>query len=107
LPVPPVAEPVLERLRGHQGPGNVRELRNVLERAVVLSPPGALVLEPFDARGEAAPVSGLPFPASLQEVVHAAAAAMVALTGGNKSEAARRLGISRPRLQRLLDGTLD
>ena len=30
--------------------------------------------------------------------------AMLELTGGNKSEAARRLGISRPRLQRLLDG---
>jgi ActR/RegA family two-component response regulator len=32
---------------------------------------------------------------------------MVELTQGNKSEAARRLGISRPRLQRLLDGIDD
>jgi ActR/RegA family two-component response regulator len=40
-------------------------------------------------------------------VAHAAAVAMLDLTGGNKSEAARRLGISRPRLQRLLDGKLD
>jgi ActR/RegA family two-component response regulator len=29
---------------------------------------------------------------------------MLSLCNGNKSEAARRLGISRPRLQRLLDG---
>jgi ActR/RegA family two-component response regulator len=32
---------------------------------------------------------------------------MLDLTDGNKSEAARRLGISRPRLQRLLDGQVD
>jgi ActR/RegA family two-component response regulator len=30
---------------------------------------------------------------------------MLEVTSSNKSEAARRLGISRPRLQRLLDGT--
>jgi len=29
---------------------------------------------------------------------------MLEATGGNRSEAARRLGISRSRLQRLLDG---
>jgi ActR/RegA family two-component response regulator len=32
---------------------------------------------------------------------------MLAAAGGNKSEAARRLDISRPRLQRLLDGLTD
>jgi ActR/RegA family two-component response regulator len=49
----------------------------------------------------------LPFPAPLAEVVRTAAQAMLDLTGGNKSEAARRLGISRPRLQRILDGNLE
>jgi ActR/RegA family two-component response regulator len=43
----------------------------------------------------------------MHDIVRAAAMAMVELTAGNKSEAARRLGISRPRLQRLLDGKLD
>jgi hypothetical protein len=32
---------------------------------------------------------------------------MLAICGGNKSEAARRLGISRPRLVRLLAGGAD
>jgi ActR/RegA family two-component response regulator len=32
---------------------------------------------------------------------------MMERTGGNKSETARRLGISRPRLQRILDGESD
>jgi DNA-binding NtrC family response regulator len=80
----------------------------VVERAVVLSPPGTLMVEP---PGSEAPASGagqaLPFPAPLRDVVRNAARAMLDLTGGNKSEAARRLGISRPRLQRLLDGEVD
>ena len=42
-----------------------------------------------------------------REITQAAARRMLELCGGNKSEAARRLGISRPRLQRLLDATLD
>jgi len=81
---------------------------DVVERAVVLSPPGTLRIEPLEpARPQVDSGSVLPFPAPLQEVVRAAARAMLEYTGGNKSEAARRLGISRPRLQRLLDGRLD
>jgi len=45
----------------------------------------------------------LPFPADIATITRAAARAMVEFTGGNKSEAARRLDISRPRLNRLLD----
>jgi DNA-binding NtrC family response regulator len=109
LPVPELSQETRTALRAHRWPGNVRELRNVLERAVVLSPPGALRLGPLeDARGRADSSAGvLPFPATLAEVVRTAAQAMLDLTGGNKSEAARRLGISRPRLQRLLDGNLE
>ena len=75
----------------------------------MLSPPGTLKLGPLDdAGGRTANAAGvLPFPAPLAEVVRTAAQAMLDLTGGNKSEAARRLGISRPRLQRLLDGNLE
>ncbi len=109
LPVPELSGPVLAALRTHRWPGNVRELRNVLERAVVLSPPGTLALEPLDERHEplAAPGGALPFPAALDEIIRATVVATLELTGGNKSEAARRLGISRPRLQRLLEGKLD
>ncbi len=109
LPVPELSQETRTALRAHRWPGNVRELRNVLERAVVLSPPGTLKLGPLeDARGRGDGSAGvLPFPATLAEVVRTAAQAMLDLTGGNKSEAARRLGISRPRLQRLLDGNLE
>jgi DNA-binding NtrC family response regulator len=109
LPVPELSAEVLRALTAHRWPGNVRELRNALERGVVLSPPGTLSLGPLDERQEqvTAPRGALPFPARLDEVIRATVEATLELTGGNKSEAARRLGISRPRLQRLLEGKLE
>ena len=96
-------------LRLHRWPGNVRELRNAIERALVLSPPGTLRADELGlTRSEAVSGDGpIPFPADLQTLLRSAAQAMLQLTGGNKSEAARRLGTSRSRLQRLLDGVLD
>jgi DNA-binding NtrC family response regulator len=108
LPVPPLTPEVRAALRGYGWPGNVRELRNAIERAIVLSPRGTLRPEELGMREASRPAAGeLPFPATIAEIVQAAAGAMLARTAGNKSEAARRLGISRPRLQRLLDGSGD
>jgi DNA-binding NtrC family response regulator len=110
LPVPPLGAEAKAALRAHRWPGNVRELRNTIERALVLSPPGTLRTEELAAPKEPAvgpDPSGLPFPTDLATLTRAAVVRMLGLTGGNKSEAARRLGISRPRLQRLLDGLND
>jgi DNA-binding NtrC family response regulator len=107
LPIPPLGTEARAALRAHRWPGNVRELRNTIERALVLSPPGTLRAEELGPPKESAPSadpSGLPFPSDLATLTRAAAVRMLQLTAGNKSEAARRLGISRPRLQRLLDG---
>jgi DNA-binding NtrC family response regulator len=84
--------------------GNVRELRNAIERALLLSPPGSLEIGGLTPATPLASSGELPFPARLSDIVRAAARAMLEATGGNRSEAARRLGISRSRLQRLLDG---
>jgi len=103
IPEPALSAAVRAALAAHSWPGNVRELRNVIERALLLSTPGTLELTEIEARAPRPPVDGaLPFPARLSEVVQAAARAMLDLTLGNRSEAARRLGISRSRLQRLL-----
>ena len=111
LAVPPLSPEVREALRGHPWPGNVRELRNAMERALVLSPPGALRLEELGlSRGlspEKTKDDGPPFPADLATIIRASVLLMLKRCGGNKSEAARRLGISRPRLQRLLEGKTD
>jgi DNA-binding NtrC family response regulator len=52
--------------------------------------------------GRGAGSGAIPFPAPLDEITAAATRAMLDLCGGNRSEAARRLGISRARLARLL-----
>jgi DNA-binding NtrC family response regulator len=103
-----VGPAAVRALKERRWTGNVRELRNVIERAVLLSTGAALeAADVTDAGGVAAQGSGeLPFPATLAELNRAAVARMLELCGGNKTEAARRLGISRPRLHRLLSTTL-
>jgi DNA-binding NtrC family response regulator len=86
-------------------PGNVRELRNVIERAVILAEAQAIDALDLALDNSPSPPTGdspLPFPATLGQVTHAAVHAMVGLCRQNKSEAARRLGISRTRLLRIL-----
>ena len=107
LPPLQLTPAAVRALRERRWTGNVRELRNVIERAVLLST--GSVLEPQDVAEPqtAQPVNGaLPFPATLADLNRAAVARMLELCGGNKTEAARRLGISRPRLHRLLSASL-
>jgi DNA-binding NtrC family response regulator len=91
--------------------GNVRELRNTIERAVLLADGATLDAADVAEESTSAASSGgdgeLPFPATIAAITQAAARRMLELCNGNKSVTARRLGISRPRLQRLLDATLD
>jgi len=109
LPVPSLSPEVRAALRGHPWPGNVRELRNAIERTLILSPPGTLLQDELLA-GLSPPERSpgvLPFPASLAVLVRAAVLETLRRVAGNKSEAARQLGISRPRLQRILEGDSD
>jgi len=105
LPQPPLEPEARRALLAHSWPGNIRELRNTIERAILLSPAGTFAvaeLQPARVAGNSAAL--VPFPATLAEIQRAAARAMLTVTGGNRSEAARRLDISRSRLQRLLGG---
>ncbi len=108
----PRLTPDAERALRHCGwPGNVRELRNAMERALLLATECSLSAGDFafltTGGGDDTPGTDgrLPFPCTIDQLVRAAATEMIALCSGNKSEAARRLGISRPRLQRLLSTT--
>src|SRR5207244_1016192 len=90
-------------------PGNVRELRNVIRRAILLASdviePEHLSVLPVDPssatalRGDPAPVGSSLLDSSLKEIAEAAAAdaerraihRVLQATRGNKSEAARQL----------------
>ena len=82
------------RLEAYDWPGNVRELKNLVERSLILGyfPPDALPEE------ETAPASA----AALDAVEKSHILEVLAACGGNKSEAARRLGVSRKTVERKL-----
>ena len=93
----------------HAWPGNVRELMNAIERAVVLG--RGEFLDAVDFSISTAPpskASGAPESApdltggSLEDLERQAILATLEQAGGNKSEAARRLGITRKTLHQKL-----
>jgi len=104
LPEPPLDEFARRALREHGWPGNVRELRNAVERALLLSPEGTLAIDELIPERKPVVVGEgrFPFPATLDAIESAVADATLKYCDGNRSEAARRLGISRKRLRRLL-----
>ena len=91
----------MARLREYRWPGNVRELKNFIERSLML---GNLVLEQLEAADEVDPgpaeVAEYPLDWTLEEVKQHHMARVLRAMGGNKSAAARRLGVSRKTLER-------
>jgi two-component system response regulator AtoC len=110
---------VLARLERHAWPGNIRELRNVVERAVLLSSGGALRASQLalDAATDIAtrpiprvtqelePVAGEapPLPTAIADLERERIVQALEQCGGNQSRAARMLGISRNTLLSRLD----
>ena len=103
MPPCEIGPTALARLRRHDWPGNVRELSNVLERAVLMS--DTIVLQAADIErvlpaGRAAPPAGAPlaFAETVAGAERAAIRNALRSTQGNKSQAAKLLGISRAAL---------
>ena len=95
-------------LHAHEWPGNVRELEHAIESAVVLSEGGVIAREELALRGPA----GLPgrFTTAIQPlrvVEREYIRHVLDQCGGNKSEAARVLGIGRNTLLRKLTSDVD
>jgi DNA-binding NtrC family response regulator len=111
-PVPAITQAALDRLIAHSWPGNARELKNAIERAALLSggtpilpdhlPPEVLSSPPTPAASATAgassgpngPVVELPVGCSMEEAERELIRKTLAHAGGNKTRAAKILGIS-------------
>ncbi len=99
----------MEKLLRYTWPGNVRELMNTVERAVVLARAEYLNTDDLALMTTAEEVTAgtaqgnLPENLPLEEVERRTILETLDAAGGNKSEAARRLGITRKTLRKKLE----
>jgi len=99
-----LTEEALDLLRRHGWPGNVRELRNVLERATALSDSEALDAEiiagglSFSPEQRAEDDVGFTLSDVVARAEQSAILRAVAMSGGDKTKAAKLLGVSRSQL---------
>ncbi|MFW6082216.1 MAG: sigma-54 interaction domain-containing protein [Desulfosalsimonas sp.] len=91
-----VTPEALEKLISYDWPGNIRELRNTIEYALVLCPGGSIDLNHLPARiagsgtTPAAQIETADFEEDRARLEH-----LLRQTGWNQSETARRMGVSR------------
>ncbi len=100
-------EAAQQRLVDYSWPGNIRELKNVVERAVVLNT--KTIIDESDLAfssavegGPARPVADVPAEMTLAELERLHIERVLRHTGGNKSRASAILGIERSTLDRKL-----
>jgi DNA-binding NtrC family response regulator len=98
-------------LVSHDWPGNVRELQNVIERATLMSGgdeigPGEIVLEGDDLEWQPEAEEGLGYEEAKRRVLlrfqHRYVEQVMGECGGNLSAAARKAGITRAALHRIV-----
>jgi two-component system, NtrC family, response regulator AtoC len=103
-PIAALAPETERRLLAYPFPGNVRELRNVIERAVILEngrslTPASVLLRDEEKQPSATPLvppEGEGEPPSLDEVEKAYLLQLLERAGGNRTQVARWMGVSYP-----------
>ncbi len=105
-----IAHSVMERLHEHEWPGNIRELRNVLERAVLLAHGAVLLPEhlplddlrppPAEEAVSGAPLAGYAPDLSLADVERLHIREVLRLVHGHLGKASEVLGVHRNTLTR-------
>jgi DNA-binding NtrC family response regulator len=102
-----VSREALERLSGYHFPGNVRELENVIERAVVLSTDTTIheadLPEPISSASPRERALTFTLGTPLEEIERRVIHATLEHTGGDKRLAAQLLGIATRTIYRKLD----
>jgi len=112
-----ISEDVIPRLLEHDWPGNVRELRNVIERTILLNVSKKITADCIDESIRSGRLAGserrqitIDIPKdglTLRQIEQQILAKILNISDGNRSEAARILGISRGRLRRILENSTD
>jgi DNA-binding NtrC family response regulator len=112
VPTKPLSHDGLKKLEAYSFPGNIRELRNLLERALILGQHPELQPEDFPLPSAASPANSSPKEFSVEGLAadlpeqldlrdmfarleRSLIARAIDLSGGVQAEAARRLGLSR------------
>lgn len=94
MPPVPISDAVRGNLAAYDWPGNVRELRNLIERVLILG----RFPDEFDMTDS--PQENAAAGGTLADVERQHILAVLRETGGDREEAARRLGISRKTIDR-------
>ncbi len=101
-----ISRGALARLESYGWPGNVRELKNAVERAMLLGEGEMLTPEDFLALSSPLPLAIYELPAEgidLKRLERELLRQALLRTGGNRSRAARLLGLSRHQLRYRLE----
>lgn len=107
-PVTGLSSAAMSALLKYEFPGNVRELQNVIERAVALTRTSEIQLDDLPSRvvhprASESPDDPGPEPLTLEAVERRHIQRVLDSVGGNKSHAAQLLGVDRKTLSRKLD----
>ncbi|MEM7657781.1 MAG: sigma-54 dependent transcriptional regulator [Bacteroidota bacterium] len=99
-----ISKSALKKLKAYHWPGNIRELRHAVERAVILSEGGQIEAEDFVFRTEASsPETAQPASFNLDQMERQLVQQALAHHHGNISQAAKDLGITRAALYRRME----
>ncbi|HET6329772.1 MAG TPA: sigma-54 dependent transcriptional regulator [Holophagaceae bacterium] len=101
-PVREISEAALERLRGHSWPGNIRELRNVLERGLLACTGSRMEAADLAFGGQSAAGPDSTLGMSLEALERFHIERVLQAEGGKVDAAAKRLGIPRSTLYQKL-----
>lgn len=96
-----MSDQALRLLRLYKWPGNIRELENIIERAMNIVEEGEMICSkhlPKEITGHKESVSIRTLAEVMDETERAAIVSCLEMTSGNKSETAKRLGVSRTTL---------
>jgi DNA-binding NtrC family response regulator len=105
LPAKRLSTGALKRLQAHSWPGNIRELRHAVERALIMSDAPGLESEDFFFSPDTSRADGALRldDYNLETVEHRVIQAALEKHAGNVSRAARELGITRTSLYRRME----